>query len=440
MTTDELLARHRAVMPSWMPLYYAEPIEIVAGSGRRVTDAQGRSYLDFFGGVLTNMLGYDVAEVNEAVRRQLGTGVVHTSTLYLIRQQVELAEKIAALSGIPDARVFFTNSGTEANEAALLVATNHRRSNQILAVRNSYHGRSYAAMGITGHRSWSASSLNPLQVSWLHSADRLRGLLSRLGPDEYVEAAVDDLREVLATQTSGDVACLIAEPIQGVGGFVAPPDGLFGAFKKVLDESGILLISDEVQTGWGRTGEHFWGYQAHGVTPDLLTFAKGIGNGFALAGVVGRAEVLNEVHAVSFSTFGGNPISTAAGNAVLDYLLEHDLQANAARVGAVLLAGLRELADRHAIVGAVRGRGLMLGVEFVRPGATEPDPAATARVFEECRRGGLLVGKGGLYGNVVRMGPPLTLTEEEAREALGILAEAVALADAEAGAVADPAH
>ncbi|MGI5148939.1 aspartate aminotransferase family protein [Plantactinospora sp. CA-294935] len=440
MTTDELLARHRAVMPSWMPLYYAEPIEIVAGSGRRVTDAQGRSYLDFFGGVLTNMLGYDVPEVAEAVRRQLDTGVVHTSTLYLIRQQVELAEKIAALSGIPDARVFFTNSGTEANEAALLVATNHRRSNQILAVRNSYHGRSYAAMGITGHRSWSASSLNPLQVSWLHSADRLRGLLARLGPDEYVEAAVDDLREVLATQTSGDVACLIAEPIQGVGGFVAPPDGLFGAFKKVLDESGILLISDEVQTGWGRTGEHFWGYQAHGVTPDLLTFAKGIGNGFALAGVVGRAEVLNEVHAVSFSTFGGNPISTAAGNAVLDYLLEHDLQANAARVGAVLLAGLRELADRHAVVGEVRGRGLMLGVEFVRPGTAEPDPAATGRVFEECRRGGLLVGKGGLYGNVVRMGPPLTLTEEEAREALGILAEAVALADAEAGAVADPAH
>jgi 4-aminobutyrate aminotransferase len=426
MTTDELLARHRAVLPSWMPLYYAEPIEIVSGSGRRVTDARGHTYLDFFGGVLTNMIGYDIAEVREAVQRQLDTGVVHTSTLYLIRQQVELAEKIAALAGIPDARVFFTNSGTEANEAALLVATNYRRSNQILAVRNSYHGRSYAAMGITGHRSWSASALNPLQVSWLHSGDRLRGLLSRLGPDEYLDAAVDDLREVLATQTAGDVACLIAEPIQGVGGFVAPPDGLFGAFKKVLDESGILLISDEVQTGWGRTGDHFWGYQAHGVTPDLLTFAKGIGNGFALAGVVGRAEVLNEVHATSFSTFGGNPISTAAGNAVLDYLLEHDLQANAARVGGILLAGLREVAGRHAIVGEVRGRGLMIGVEFVRPGSTEPDPAATARVFEECKRGGLLVGKGGLYGNVLRMGPPLTLTEEEAAEALGILADAVA--------------
>ncbi|GFJ92999.1 hypothetical protein Prum_066410 [Phytohabitans rumicis] len=262
--TDDLLARHKAVMPTWMPIYYQEPIELVSGSGCRVTDAAGRTYLDFFGGVLTNMIGYDVPEVREAVERQLRTGVVHSSTLYLIRQQIELAEKIARVSGIEDARVFFTNSGTEANEAALLVATNLRRSNQVLAVRNSYHGRSYAAIGITGHRSWSASSLNPLQVSWLHSGDRLRGVMARLADGDHIDAAVEDLREVLATQTAGDVACLIAEPIQGVGGFVHAPDGLFAALKKVLDEHGILLISDEVQTGWGRTGEHFWGTRRTG--------------------------------------------------------------------------------------------------------------------------------------------------------------------------------
>ena len=423
--TDDLLARHQAVLPKWMPLYYAEPIEIVSGSGCRVTDANGRTYLDFFGGVLTTMVGYDVPEVREAVERQLRTGVAHTSTLYLIRQQVELAEKIARLSGIQDARVFFTNSGTEANEAALLVATNLRRSNQILAVRNSYHGRSYAAMGITGHRSWSASSLNPLQVAWLHSGDRLRGLLAKLDEADHIEAAVEDLREVLATQTAGDVACLIAEPIQGVGGFVSAPDGLFAAIKKVLDEYGILLISDEVQTGWGRTGEHFWGYQAHGVTPDLLTFAKGIGNGFALAGVVGRAEVMNAVDAISFSTFGGNPISTAAGNAVLDYVLDHNLQENAQRIGAILLEGLRVAAADHPVVAEVRGKGLMLAIEFVRPGTVEPDAAIAGRVFELAKEGGLLVGKGGLYGNVLRMGPPLTLSEAEAREGLGILVEAI---------------
>ncbi|MEU4438929.1 aspartate aminotransferase family protein [Micromonospora chalcea] len=425
MTSDDLLARHRAVLPSWMPLYYAEPLELVAGSGRRVTDAAGRTYLDFFGGVLTTMVGHDIPEIREAVERQLRTGLVHTSTLYLIRRQVELAEKIARLSGIPDARVFFTNSGTEANEAALLVATNHRRSHQILAVRNSYHGRSYATMGVTGNRGWSASALNPLQVAWLHSGERLRGLLARLDAADRVDAAVEDLREVLATQTAGDVACLIAEPVQGVGGFVHGPDGLFAAWKKVLDEHGILLISDEVQTGWGRTGEHFWGYQAHGVIPDLLTFAKGIGNGFALAGVVGRAEVLESVPAISFSTFGGNPVSTAAGNAVLDYLLDHDLQGNAARVGAILGDGLRAATAGLDRVAEVRGKGLMLAVEFVHPGTVEPDAALTTRVFEACRAGGLLVGKGGLYGNVIRMGPPLTLTEDEAREGLAILVDAI---------------
>jgi 4-aminobutyrate aminotransferase len=430
--TDDLLARHRAVMPAWMPVYYGdEAIEIVSGSGRRVTDAAGRSYLDFFGGVLTNMIGYDIAEIRDAVERQLRTGVVHTSTLYLIRQQVELAEKITRVCGIPDARVFFTNSGTEANEAAMLMATNIRRSNQILAIKNSYHGRTFATMAITGHRSWSSSSLSPVQVSWLPSGDRLRGRMAGLADGDQIDAAVEELREILTTVTAGDVAALIAEPIQGVGGFVHAPDGMLGAYKKVLDESGILLIADEVQTGWGRTGDHFWGYQAHDVVPDLITFAKGIGNGFALGGVVGRAEVVDAVPAISFSTFGGNPVSVAAGNAVLDYVLDHDLQANAKRVGTVLLDGLRAAAAGSPIVAEVRGRGLMIGVEFVRPGTTEPDPAATLRVFDECRRGGLLVGKGGLYNNVLRMGPPLTLTEEEAREGLAILTDAIATAQAE---------
>ncbi len=426
MTTDDLLARHRAVLPAWQMLYYEEPIEIVSGKGCRVTDAAGRGYLDFFGGVLTTSLGYDVAEVREAVERQLRTGVVHTSTLYLIRSQVELAEKIARLSGIPDARVFFTNSGTEATEAALLFATNHRRSNQIIAVRNSYHGRTYAAMGVTGNRGWSASGLNPIGVSFLHSGDRLRGLLAGRSDEEHVAASVEDLREVLATTTAGDVACLIAEPIQGVGGFVHGPDGLFRAWQEVLDGYGILFVSDEVQTGWGRTGAHFWGYQAHGMVPDLLTFAKGVGNGFALAGVVGRAEVMNAVNAVSFATFGGNPLSTAVGNAVVDYIVDHDLRANAARVGEILLSGLRAATADNPAVAEVRGKGLMIAVEFVRPGGLTPDPAAASAVYEECRRLGLLVGKGGLYGNVVRMGPPLTLTEAEAREGLEILTIAIA--------------
>ncbi len=411
-------------MPSWMPIYYAEPIELVTGKGARVTDSNGRSYLDFFGGVLTNSLGYDVPEVREAVERQLRTGIAHTSTLYLIRQQVELAEKIARLSGIPDARVFFTNSGTEANEAALQLATNARQSSTILAVRNSYHGRTAATIGVTGNRAWSASPLSPFNVSYLHSGDRLRGVLKGLSDEDYLRAAAEDLREVLATTTAGPVACLIAEPIQGVGGFTSGPDGLLRVWKEILDEHGVLLVSDEVQTGWGRTGEHFWGYQAHGVTPDLLTFAKGIGNGFALAGVVGRAEVMESVQGISFSTFGGNPISTAAGNAVLDYIVAHDLQANAARVGAILLDGLR--AVDSPVVLEVRGKGLMIGVELV-------DVATTNAVFEACKRDGLLVGKGGLYGTTIRMGPPLNLSEAEAREGLEILTSALTAAGSASG-------
>lgn len=430
MSTDELLNRHRAVMPNWINPLYAEPIELVSGSGCRVTDASGRTYLDFFGGVLTTMIGYDIPEISDAVRRQIDKGIAHSSTLYLIRKQVELAEKIAKVSGIPDAKVFLANSGTEANDTALLLATQYRRSNQILAVRNSYHGRSFAALAVTGQRSWSATSLSPVNVSYLHSGDRLRGLFAGLSDAEYIERSVTDLREVLATTTAGDVACLIAEPIQGVGGFVAPPDGYFKAIKEVLDEHGILWVSDEVQTGWGRTGEHFWGYQAHDAVPDMLTFAKGIGNGFTLGGVVARAEIMDCLNAVSFNTFGGNPISASAGQAVLDYVLSHDLQTNAARVGEVLHSGVRGL--NSPIVAEVRGKGLMLAFELVRPGTLDPAPELALRVLEETKANGLLVGKGGLYGNVIRMGPPLTLTEAEAKEGLDILAAALAAAHRQA--------
>ena len=286
----DLLARHRAVIPNWVALYYDHPLEITSGKGCRVTDAEGRTYLDFFGGILTNMLGYDIPEVREAVERQLATGVVHTSTLYLIRQQVELAEKVARLSGIPDAKVFLVNSGTEANETALLLATAARGSNQVLALRNSYHGRSFGAVAITGNSAWKSGSLTPFAVHYLHGTDRQLPAFAGLSDAEYTEAAVADLRHVLATATAGDVACLIAEPIQGVGGFTMPPDGLFAAYKEVLDERGILFISDEVQTGWGRTGEHFWGIGAHGMVPDMMTFAKGTANGFAIGGVIARAE------------------------------------------------------------------------------------------------------------------------------------------------------
>jgi len=427
MSHEELLARHRKVMPAWLALYYDQPIELVDGKGCRVVDGEGNTYLDFFGGILVTMVGYNLPEVVEAVRDQAGR-MVHTSTLYLIRQQVELAERVAALSGIPDAKVFFTNSGTEANEAALLLVTTARRSNQVLALRNSYHGRSFAAMAVTGNRGWSASSLTPVNVSYVHGGYRYRSPFGHLPDDEYIRACVDDLRDVIETTTAGTVACMVAEPIQGVGGFATPPNGLFGAMKEVLDRYGILFVSDEVQTGWGRTGEHFWGYQAHGLVPDAITFAKGLGNGLAIGGVVARAELMDAIGANSISTFGGNPLAARAALAVLDYLQEHDLQRNARTVGVRLAAGLRGLAAGNPAIGDVRGKGLMLAVELVEPGTGAPDARAAARAQEAARRGGLLVGRGGLHGNVLRIAPPLVVTEAEADEGVEVLTAALATA------------
>ena len=421
---SDLLARHQEVMPSWMALYYDEPISIVDGEGRYVTDAEGKKYLDFFGGILVTMSGHRVPQVVQAIKDQADR-MLHTSTLYLIEQQIELAEKIAELSGIPDARVFFTNSGTEANDAALMVATQYRKSNQLLAFRGSYHGKSHSAVAITGQKAWSATSLSPFNVTYVHGGYKLRSPFGHLPDDEFTDACVNDLRDLLGVATSGDVAAMIAEPIQGVGGFATPPDGFFGAMKTVLDEHGILFISDEVQTGWGRTGEHFWGYQAHGITPDILTFAKGVGNGLAIAGVVARAEIMDCLQANSISTFGGNPLATAGALANLDFVLENDLQTNALKVGNHLMNGLHEIAEDVPEIIEVRGKGLMMGVEFADPESGTPDSSLTAGVMEEAKREGLLVGKGGLYGNTLRIAPALTITEEEADEGLEMLARAI---------------
>ncbi|HYB85426.1 MAG TPA: aspartate aminotransferase family protein [Streptosporangiaceae bacterium] len=429
---SELLERHRAVLPAWMGLYYGQPLELVSGSGSRVTDASGRTYLDFFCGILTNMLGYDLPEVRKAVERQLATGVVHTSTLYLIRSQVELAEKLARLSGIPGAKVFFTNSGTEANETALMLATAARGSNQVLAMRNSYHGRSFGAVAITGNLAWKSSPLAPFGVHYLHGTDRQLPAFARLNDDDYIAACTDDLRHLLAAGAARDVACLIAEPIQGVGGFTMPPDGLFGAYKRVFDEHGILFISDEVQTGWGRTGEHFWGFEAHGITPDMITFAKGLGNGFAIGGVIARGDLMDGLPGSGISTFGGNPLSTTAASAALDYLLDHDLQRNAATLGSMIISGVAEAAGPLAAVGDVRGKGLMFAVDLIDPQTRAPSPALATRVLEEARERGLLIGKGGLYGHALRMAPPMNVTEADAKEGMGILIDALRAVDAEA--------
>lgn len=430
MRPDELLKRHKAVLPGWISLYYDEPIEISHGEGFKVWDSEGNEYLDFFGGIVTTISGHNIPEIVEAVREQAGK-VMHSSTLYLIENQVKLAEKLISLSPISgDQKVFFVSSGSEANEAALLFATQHRRSSEVLAMRGSYHGGSFATMGITGQSTWRPTSRSSLDVTYAmpphHSYSSLYGRYEKDDP-EFAKACADDLRNLIRTATTGHVAALIAEPVQGVGGFIELPPEYIRGVKEVLDETGILYISDEVQTAFGRTGSHFWGIGESGIEPDMITMAKGLGNGLAIGAVMGRAEIIDSISGkLHLATFGGNHISTAGALANLNFILDNDLQKNADEVGGYLKDRLVKMAKDSPVVGEVRGRGLMLALEMVGPDG-EPNPPAAVRFLQACRERGVLVGKGGIGANAVRISPPLTITREAAREAANAFEEALAV-------------
>ncbi len=431
MNPEELRDRHGTAMPSWMPLYYEKPLELARGEGFRVWDSEGNEYLDFFGGIVTCISGHAVPEITEAIKGQVDK-ILHSSTLYLIENQVRLAEKLIELAPISgEKKAFFVGSGSEANEAAVLFATCYRKSSEIIALRSSYHGSTFMTMGMTGQSTWSPTSRSGLDVAYARNPYQLRCALCRNEGGCNLLCA-DDVRAVIDEETTGNVAAFIAEPIQGVGGFVEAPPGYFERVKGILDESGVLLIADEVQTGFGRTGEHFWGIDAFDVEPDMIVMAKGIGNGLAIGAVVGKAEVIESVTPkLHLSTFGGNPISSTGALANLNYILDNDLQGNAHEVGTHLKDRLLSMAEDHAIVAEVRGRGLMLALELAGEDLA-PDPAAANRFLEACRTRGLLVGKGGLKANTIRISPPLVVTREAADEAADIMEEA--LAEVEAGA------
>ncbi|MFP3963503.1 aspartate aminotransferase family protein [Actinomadura fulvescens] len=399
---------------------------ITGGDGRRLTDAEGHSYLDFYSGVATSILGYRVPEVWDAVAKQLRTGVVHISPYYIDETRVVLAEKIAELSGIPDAKVVFTLTGSEAVDLALSLAALHRRSNQVLALRHAFHGTSYGAMAVTGDRRWVGMGLAPFHVSHVRGGyDRYHGVYRELDDAAYTEACTRDLTEVIGVSTADRVAAMIFEPVQGVAGGAPLAAGLLRAYQPILRQEEILLISDEVQTGWGRTGRHLWGYQHHDVVPDLLVFGKGTGAGFPIGGVVGRAEVLESMSGIRMSATSGDPLSVVAASVTIDYVRSRDLPANADRVGSLLLEGLRREVLGSAIVADVRGQGLMIAIELADPATGDLASEVAVRVQETCRRNGLLVGLGGTEEQCVSLLPPLTLTEAEGREGLAAIVSAV---------------
>lgn len=426
---EDLIRRHQESLFPSVGLFYEEPIELRRGENQYVYDGAGKQYLDFFGGIATVSSGHAIAEINEPVKEQLDR-IIHSSTLFLIRSQIELAERLRAMTPPRLNKVFFTNSGTEANEAAFLITTLNRQSNELIALRHSYHGRSFATINASGQTPWRSSTLSPLHVHYVGNPYCYRCPWEKTYPGCGLLCA-RGVEAVVRTTTSGQPAAFVAEPVQGVGGFIAPPPEYFVMVKEILDRYGIPFISDEVQTAWGRLGVADWGFQAYGVEPDVVVFAKGLANGVPIGGVIATDELASAIRSLSLSTFGGNPVATTAAMANLNYIATRNLRENARRVGDYLMARLRELAERHHVIGDLRGMGLMVAVELVRDRATkEPAPDVLGRVQNEAKRRGLIIGRGGLHANVIRICPPLIVTERDVDDAMRILNNAFAAATA----------
>ena len=415
----DLLQRHReSIFPS-VGLFFDEPIAIHRGEGQRVWTEDGREYLDFFGGIATVSSGHAIPEINEPIKAQIDR-YTHSSTLFLIRSQIELAERIRAMTPHLD-KVLFVNSGTEANEAAFLLATLNRQSNELIALRHSYHGRSFATINASGQRGWRSSTLSPLQVHYAPAPYCYRCPLGLSYPSCNI-ACADDIEEIITTTTSGRPAAFIAEPIQGVGGFITPPPEYFVRVQEILRRHGIPFIADEVQTAWGRMGVADFGFQAYGFAPDVVVFAKGLANGIPIGGLVATDELARSIRSLSLSTFGGNPVATTAALANLNYIATRNLRQNALDVGIYLKERLFELQDRHPVIGDVRGMGLMVGVEIVRDRASkEPAADLVIKIQEGAKARGLIIGRGGLHANTIRLCPPLIVTRADVDEAISAL-------------------
>ena len=407
--------------------YFDEPLVVESAKDQYVWDVEGRQYLDFFGGIVTISVGHLNEKVNRAAHRQLDR-LQHVSTLFTTRPQIELAERIAKLS--PNGKLtksFFTNSGSEANETAVELARCYTGNSEVVALRHSYHGRTSGGRALTGQGPWRGPGTPQPGIVHAHNAYCYRCPFGLSYPSCDV-ACARDLKELIETSTSGRLAAFLAEPIQGIGGFITPPKEYFSIVTEIVRAHGGIFISDEVQTAWGRTGKWF-GIEHYDVVPDIMTMAKGLGNGLPIGATTARPKIADSMRYLTLSTFGGNPVTAAAAKAVIDYVDEQDLLANSRAVGGYLQDHLLDLQEEFPVIGDVRGMGLMRALELVKDrDSREPAPRATALLMEEARSRGLLIGRGGLYGNVVRISPPLNIARDDVdtfavmlRDALGVV-------------------
>jgi alanine-glyoxylate transaminase/(R)-3-amino-2-methylpropionate-pyruvate transaminase len=421
---EEVLARRREHVNPAVFTLYRDPLMIVAGRAQYLFDETGRRYLDLLAGIATVACGHCHPKVVARMQAQMET-LQHATTIYLHPGMPELAEQLAAR--LPDGLdvTYFVNSGSEANDLAIMMARLHTGNTDVIALRNAYHGGSPSALGLTSHHTWKFPVAGASHVHHALCPDPYRATLAGT-PEEIAAASAADIREIIRFSTPGRIAAFIAEPIQGVGGVTSGAPNYFAEAYRVVREHGGLCIADEVQTGFGRTGAHYWGFENYGVTPDIVTMAKAFGNGAPLAAVTTRREIAEALaQRIHFNTFGGNPVSMAAGLAVLEVIDEEGLQENARVVGGRLLDGLRRLQRDHRLIGDVRGLGLMLGVEVVRDRDTRtPAREETLAILEAAREMGVLLGKGGLDGNVIRIKPPMCITLEDADFALDVLDQA----------------
>jgi len=400
-----------------------EPVTLVEGKGATLKDSNGRKYIDAFAGISVVNSGHGNTTVIDAAKRQMDKLVHACAYVYPLQPVADLAEKIAKLLGHGLNKTFFSNSGAESIECGLKLARKFTKKHELVALMCSFHGRTIGTLSVTGQANRRGYGMGPYMsgVAFAPAPYCYRCSLGLKYPECDVQCA-KMIQDVISYSTSSNVAGFIAEPVMGEGGIIVPPPEYFKEAKKILDANQVLYVADEVQSGFCRTGKMF-GFEHYDVIPDIVCMAKGIANGFPLSACTTRDEIAASFDAGDhLSTFGGNPVSCAASIANVDYMLNEHLAEKSAADGEYAMKSLNELAHKHDIIGEVRGKGLMIGIELVKNQRTKtPASQEAGKIRDICREKGVLIGHGGVKSNVVRIQPPLVISREQLDTVIDVL-------------------